>query len=94
VVGPAADSLPNQCGGWSIHWGVLLCVCLCVVPIDRDGFQSTQGAASPSEFDAYPDTSTIYQGIKSLAPSGSRVQLIGAPLSRLLAPPPSRPGWC
>ncbi|ELR17827.1 xylosidase [Acanthamoeba castellanii str. Neff] len=57
VVGPAADSLPNQCGGWSIHWG---------------------GAASPSDFDAYPDTSTIYQGIQSLAPSGSNVQLIAA----------------
>ncbi|ELR17824.1 betaglucosidase [Acanthamoeba castellanii str. Neff] len=57
VVGPAADSLPNQCGGWSIHW---------------------QGSVSPSEFDPYPDTSTIYQGIKSLAPSGSNVQLVAA----------------
>jgi hypothetical protein len=58
-----------------------------VIPhlLDYD-VQSTQGAASPSEFDAYPDTSTIYQGIQSLAPSGSNVQLIGAPRSHPLDP--------
>jgi hypothetical protein len=53
----------------------------------RDDVRSIQGSVSPSEFDAYPDTSTIYQGIKSLAPSGSNVQLICAPHSRPLSPP-------
>lgn len=57
VVGPAGNSLINQCGGWSIHW---------------------QGAVDPKEFSSYLGTSTIYEGINSIAPSGSNVQLIDA----------------